>query len=343
MLATRRGGAVVRAAVRGAGCRGLGTKHPVQGLDTQNEPHLPRWRDSAAWGITVTDPQAQFGAFAGSYDAHRPGYPASLFSLITDLLAQRAAPETTPQTPVNTAGTLASSQLGVDILDVATGTGRVALALASADPSARVIAADSDPKMLAAAADAATGLNLDATMQFLECPSERLSVKDASVDGITAFQSFHWFSEAEALAEFSRVLRPSGLFFAAWNDRDISVPWVREFELLIEKHNPKFDHRAKQSDLWLPVLTSTNHFAPATGLELSSNQPFHFPHSVKYGAADELVELCQTFSYVENAMLSATKANFFADVQALVADAHGDNGFELPYIAKLYVLEKTQE
>jgi len=47
--------------------------------------------------------------------------------------------------------------------------------------------------------------------------AETTSLPDASVDFVTAGQSFHWFDPEKARAEFVRILRPSGWVMIVWN------------------------------------------------------------------------------------------------------------------------------
>jgi len=204
----------------------------------------------------------------------------------------------------------------------------------------------------AAAADAEVAPPPDAAPRsaeliFKQCNAESLTdrLPEGSVDVVTCFQAFHWFDADKALREFARVVRPKGgLFFAGWNDRDLEVPWIRAFEALIEKHNPRFDHRTKQSDEWLPVLTRGGLFRPCEdGPCEGRQQPWVFKHEVRYGDAEGLLELCRTYSYIENAMSKSQFEHFANDIRALVADAHAGHPFDMPYATKLYVLERVDE
>ena len=284
----------------------------------------------------------QFGAFAESYDAHRPSYPPEVFDEIAHVTSRHVF-----------------GGSGATVIDVGSGTGRVAIALAERPVFSTVIATDSDARMLEAAqASAAEVAKLHAAndgaadtpshraeLQFKQCRAESLGVGDGHVDAVTCFQAFHWFDADAALREFARVVRPhGGLFFAGWNDRDLDVPWIRAFEAVIEKHNNRFDHRTKQSDEWLPVLTRGGLFRPvAHGGPHGPQQPWVFKHEVRYRDAEGLLELCRTYSYVENAMSKSQFEHFANDVRALVADAHGGHPFDMPYATKLYALERAPE
>jgi len=55
-----------------------------------------------------------------------------------------------------------------------------------------------------------------------------IPLEDASVDVVFVAQAFHWFDSMRALQEIRRVLRTGGGLGLIWNERDESVPWVRD-------------------------------------------------------------------------------------------------------------------
>jgi SAM-dependent methyltransferase len=64
--------------------------------------------------------------------------------------------------------------------------------------------------------------------------AERTGLADASVDFVTAGQSFHWFDTARARVEFARVLRPGGWIVVAWNTRVHDAnEFTRGYEALV--------------------------------------------------------------------------------------------------------------
>jgi SAM-dependent methyltransferase len=54
--------------------------------------------------------------------------------------------------------------------------------------------------------------------------AEAIPLGDASVDGVFAGQSFHWFANDVALGEISRVLRPGGVLALMWNHSEGDSP-----------------------------------------------------------------------------------------------------------------------
>jgi ubiquinone/menaquinone biosynthesis C-methylase UbiE len=104
---------------------------------------------------------------------------------------------------------------GGTYLDLATGNGDVAFAVASHHPEARVIGID--------IADRAISRNQTvvkeqgrANIEFLLADGRTIDFPDATFDGITWRYALHHFPDVEAsLADARRVLRPAGAFVVA--------------------------------------------------------------------------------------------------------------------------------
>jgi SAM-dependent methyltransferase len=129
-----------------------------------------------------------FGTIAEAYDAHRPGYPASLFD---DLLGR--VPDASAA------------------LDVGAGTGKVARALA--DRGIVGTAVEPDPAMAAVARRHLEGTG----WSVQEADVEGCEVPEASVDLVTCGQAWHWVDPEHGLARLRAVLRPGGLAALFWN------------------------------------------------------------------------------------------------------------------------------
>ena len=127
--------------------------------------------------------QDHFSGHAADYAAARPTYPPELFQWLSDQCLHH------------------------DLAwDVGCGNGQASLALAhhfqrvhASDPSEEQIAnAPADPRITWRVESA-----------------EIVSLRNHSVDLVTAAQAFHWFNQARFCAEAARVLRPGGLV-AVW-------------------------------------------------------------------------------------------------------------------------------
>lgn len=104
---------------------------------------------------------------------------------------------------------LVDARPGRRALDVATGTGHTALALAARGCS--VVGLDPTPAMLAEARAETARRGLGARVAWVEGVAEALPFPDASWDIVTCRRAAHHFADIpRALGEMARVLRPGG-------------------------------------------------------------------------------------------------------------------------------------
>ncbi len=95
------------------------------------------------------------------------------------------------------------------VLDVATGTGDLAILLKKWAPEAEVVGADFAPEMLKRARAKASRAGVE--VRFLEADALALPFPDGSFDALTVAFGFRNFADyARGLAEFYRVLAPGG-------------------------------------------------------------------------------------------------------------------------------------
>jgi SAM-dependent methyltransferase len=73
----------------------------------------------------------------------------------------------------------------------------------------------------------------------VEGRAESTSLPDHSVDFVTAGQSFHWFDQAQARAEFLRILVPGGWLALVWNERLPSPGFMNGYEDLVTRYGPE--------------------------------------------------------------------------------------------------------
>jgi ubiquinone/menaquinone biosynthesis C-methylase UbiE len=123
-----------------------------------------------------------FSGHAGSYAAHRPGYPGALFEYLATHCPEREL-----------------------AWDCATGNGQAARSLAPY--FRRVVATDASAEQIAAATP-------ETGVEFLVAPAEASALVVESVDLITVAQALHWFNIERFFEEASRVLKPGGIL--AW-------------------------------------------------------------------------------------------------------------------------------
>lgn len=144
-----------------------------------------------------------FGAAAQLYDQSRPNYPAEMF---------RWALSALPTEP--------------HVLDLGAGTGKLTASLLSFTDN--VVAVEPDPGMRSQFSSVLP------KVQVLDGKDSAIPLPDQSVDAVFVGQAWHWFDEEAAGAEIFRVLRPGGVLVVAWNTKDDSKGWVRDFCQLID-------------------------------------------------------------------------------------------------------------
>lgn len=157
-----------------------------------------------------------WGKTSADYAAHRPGPPEELYDRLAALGIGRA---------------------GQRILDLGTGTGVVARALARR--GAKVAGTDIAAGQVAAARRLAAeeGLEID----FRVAPAEAPPFADGSFDAVTANQCFFYFDKAPTLAALRRILVPGGRLVTShfnWQPRIDRI--VAETEALILKYTPSW-------------------------------------------------------------------------------------------------------
>lgn len=109
--------------------------------------------------------------------------------------------------------TVASLQLGpgARVLDLATGTADLAIAIAELQPDAVVIGSDPSPKMLDVGRTKVSGRGLTARLSLEEADAMSLPYEDETFDAVTmAFGIRNVPDRPRALREALRVLKPGG-------------------------------------------------------------------------------------------------------------------------------------
>lgn len=133
-----------------------------------------------------------FDKVAGRYDSLN-----TFFSMGMDRLWRRRL-----------AGAVSGSKT---VLDIATGTGEVAIETVDVLPEARVFGVDPSPEMLLLARKKIVSRGLSERISLARSRAEALPFKDGSFDAVTiAFGIRNTVDPALSLSEMRRVLRPGG-------------------------------------------------------------------------------------------------------------------------------------
>ncbi|GAB5468880.1 MAG: bifunctional demethylmenaquinone methyltransferase/2-methoxy-6-polyprenyl-1,4-benzoquinol methylase UbiE [Rhodospirillales bacterium] len=137
-----------------------------------------------------------FSRVAGRYDLMNDIMSGGIHRLWKDAMVARLAPRP-----------------GERILDVAGGTGDIAIRLVKRQPSATVTVLDLTPEMLAVGRDRALDQGLVEHLTWVAGDAQHLPLPDRSVQAFTiAFGLRNVTEPALALAEARRVLKPGGRF-----------------------------------------------------------------------------------------------------------------------------------
>lgn len=191
----------------------------------------------------VIHPAAQQGFSLGAelYQQARPNYPEE----IVDWLKQEL--KLTPKSKV---------------IDLGAGTGKFIPYLKQVTPL--VFAIEPIAEML----DQLIQKYPD--VHTIQTDSKNLTLPSNSINAIICAQSFHWFANEESLDEVYHVLKPQGSLGLIWNQRDISVDWVKAISDLItplEGDTPRFYRGTWQQT-----------FEQQTLFQLQSTQKFELLH-----------------------------------------------------------------
>lgn len=156
-----------------------------------------------------------FGRHSEDYAEHRPGFPASFYRRLDDMLG------------------IAESR----VLDLATGPGTVALEFAALGGT--VTGIDVSAAQVKTAARVARERQLHDRTCFLMARAEDTGLEADAFDLAFAGQAWHWFDGAATLREMRRVLRPGGaLVIAFYSYLAEHSPVARDTETLILELNP---------------------------------------------------------------------------------------------------------
>jgi SAM-dependent methyltransferase len=194
------------------------------------------------------------------------------------------------------------------VLDLGAGTGKFTRSLVAR--GLEVIAVEPDDVMRAALSGALP------SVRAVKGTAEAIPLPDASVDVVTAAQSWHWVDEERALPEVARVLKPGGALALVWNVRDESVPWVERLSEIIGDSDAE---RAIQRGITIGAP-----FGPTERFEVAWSATTNL---------DDLLTLVASRSYIITAD-EARRAEVFDGVRELVATdpaIAGRDEFELPY------------
>jgi SAM-dependent methyltransferase len=246
-------------------------------------------------------PLTRFSNRVADYVRCRPSYPPGVLDAIE-----------------RTGGPLERSA----VADIGSGTGISSELLL--ERGATVYAVEPNAEMRAAAEMKLSG---NPRFHSVAAPAEATPLADASVDGILAAQSFHWFRFEEARREFQRILKPLGWIAIVWNDRQReSTPFLAEYEAFLRQWSVDYG----QVDSRRIGREAIERFCAPREV-----RSFNFPHSQKFNW-EGLVGRHRSSSYA----LAPGDPRYEASLASLRAiyDRHAEGGLvRFDYLACLHL------
>lgn len=170
------------------------------------------------------------------------------------------------------------------------------------------------------------------TVECLQTSSDQLLVKDESINAIICAQSFHWFSNIETLKEMYRVLIHAGHLGLVWNQRDITVDWVKALADEIarfEADTPRY-----HSEKWKQVFEQQQLF------QFNGLQTFQLQHT---GTVEQVVSKRLLSTSLIAAMPEHQQQQLKARFEQIVFDFTGltaQDQIDFPYTTFAYHFQK---
>lgn len=217
------------------------------------------------------------------YERVRPGYPAESVEWLVPASAERAA-------------------------DIGAGTGKFTreLALRCRD----VVAVDPSADMLSVLARQLP------EVQTVIGTAEDTGLPASSVDVAAIAQAWHWCDPVRASEEAARIIAPGGVLSLAWNQLDVTVPWVHRLSRIMHA-----------GDVFRPT------YRPRFGMRFSEPETRVFSWSQSLSTPD-VIELARSRSYYQNAS-AAIRDKVEGNLQWYLHEHLGDPDdaiLELPYL-----------
>ncbi|MCM3782772.1 methyltransferase domain-containing protein [Neobacillus mesonae] len=157
------------------------------------------------------------------------------------------------------------------IADIGAGTGIMSELLLARGSS--VIAVEPNAEMREAAEARLSG---NPKFRVQSSPAEETDLQDNSIDYIVCAQSFHWFDQIAAKAEFHRILKPGGKVVLVWNSRlTEGTPFLVKYDELLHRYGTDYNE-VKHTNITADMLRSFFKNEQLNEAEFPNRQIFDF-------------------------------------------------------------------
>lgn len=178
--------------------------------------------------LHTLNPLNRFSDRVEDYVKYRPSYPKAAIDKI-----------------------LENFTLPITAADIGAGTGISSRLLAAR--GIKVIAIEPNPEMRNAGIKDGTS-----SVEWQDGTAENTNLPAQSIDLVTCFQAFHWFTPEPSLSEFHRILKPQGKLAIVYNNRDKNDEFTAEYSQIVRKASNNSPAEAKMKSV--EPLQETNYF-----------------------------------------------------------------------------------
>ena len=201
------------------------------------------------------------------------------------------------------------------VLDLGAGTGKLTRQLVAL--GADVVAVEPGAEMRRVFARVLPDVEL------LAGSAEEIPLADASIDVVTAAQSFHWFDRERSLPEMYRVLRAGGGVALVWNEWYLEDPLVKSLDEVVDRLRPPW----RREPQWEHPLDDSSLFG---------NQELQTFGHVRELEVESIVEFVSSMSALVQAD-AADRERAFADIRVLI----GSGPVHLPLVTTVAVADRA--
>lgn len=183
-----------------------------------------------------------------------------------------------------------------NVLDIATGTGDLAIQIAESCPEAKITGLDISPGMLEVGKEKVKKKNLETRIDMVIGDSEALPFSDNSFDAITVAFGVRNFEDLEkGLSEIQRVLKPGGVFVVLETSVPVKFPFKQGYQLyskgilpligrLFSKDRSAYAYLSESASVF-PFGEAFNNILEKTGFIKVTDKPQTFGVATIYEAS----------------------------------------------------------